>query len=327
MAKNQITAVQLKPYLIECGYRPSLIDPGTALLGGRHAAWTAFAHVPLDMRSACISAIDGLTDSQNDAAACKDLGAPITFVCFQDRFEWWKQSSGEPIWLETIPAQRASQFFQKYKEVFAPDAIYRAKTWGRVDTHHQLTFVDLGLMPLVEEEAGKRIEQLLARNVSELKKHLDWSDITQQQGKWLLQSVFWLLAAKVLRDKNVPKFKNADLADVPAIFDLVADHYGTKERLVPQGPKERSGLVAIASDIQQFADLGMLTTEALAYVYEQALIGKETRAKLGTHSTPTFLIDYILGNLAPWIKEIPLSEHFVHRTISSKKAFREVISL
>src|SRR5258706_9154638 len=114
MGENRVTAAQLKPHLTDCGYRSPLIDSGTALKGGRSAAWTAFAHIPLDTRFACISAIEGLTDPEQDAAACKDLGAPVTFVCFSDRLEWWKQGSDRPIWLETVQARHISKFFSEH---------------------------------------------------------------------------------------------------------------------------------------------------------------------------------------------------------------------
>ena len=50
----------------------------------------------------------------------------------------------------------------------------------------------------------------------------------------------------------------------------------------------------------------------LAYVYESALIDRDTRSKLGTHSTPTWLVDYVVGRLRPWIeREIPVAERRV----------------
>ena len=63
--------------------------------------------------------------------------------------------------------------------------------------------------------------------------------------------------------------------------------------------------------VSQFSSLVLTTTEALAYVYENTLISKETRSALGTHSTPSFLVDYVVGNLADWIEEIPVNERSV----------------
>ena len=76
-----------------------------------------------------------------------------------------------------------------------------------------------------------------------------------------------------------------------------------------------------ASIISQFSSLVLTTTEALAYVYENTLISKETRSALGTHSTPSFLVDYVVGNLADWINEIPVNERNVYEPACGHAAF------
>src|SRR5205085_1453118 len=62
-------------------------------------------------------------------------------------------------------------------------------------------------------------------------------------------------------------------------------------------------------------------TEALAYVYENTLISRETRSELSTHSTPPFLVDYVVGNLADWVKEIPVNERSVYEPACGHAAF------
>ena len=71
--------------------------------------------------------------------------------------------------------------------------------------------------------------------------------------------------------------------------------------------KELEALEAMADSIGGYKQhLGMLTTEALAEIYESGMITKQTRKELGTHSTPPWLIDYIIARLAPWIEnDIP----------------------
>jgi len=79
------------------------------------------------------------------------------FVCFQDTLQWWKQGARSAEYLESIPANNVQRFFEGNLETFKPDAVYRAKTWGRFRPEHQLSFVDLGLLPLVEEQVGKSL--------------------------------------------------------------------------------------------------------------------------------------------------------------------------
>jgi hypothetical protein len=222
--------------------------------------------------------------------------------------------------LESVQARDVDQFFQTHRDQFAPDAIYRAKTWGRFQAEYQLSFVDLGLMPVVEEQIGTALGGLIERNVSELKRRLAWDKVTSDQGHWLLQSIFWLVSAKILRDKQVASFGDLDLSDVDEVFRRLGHHYGTKP-LAVRSRRELLALGEAARTIGQFSSLVLTTTEALAYVYENTLISKETRAALGTHSTPSFLVDYVVGNLAEWVKEIPVHERSVFEPACGHAAF------
>lgn len=259
-------------------------------------------------------------DPRNAVEACRAIGAPLVFVCFQDTLQWWKQGTVSAEWLESIPAANVDKFFKAHQDKFSPEAVYRAKTWGRFRTAYQLSFVDVGLMPLVEEEVGEALGRLIERNVSDLKARLGWEEVTAAQGHWLLQTVFWLVSGKILRDKQVDAFADLDLTDVEEVFRRVATHYGTE----PFGAGSKNKLAALtesARTIDQFSSLTLTTTESLAYVYENTLISKKTRSSLGTHSTPSFLVDYVVGNLAEWISEIPENERSVFEPACGHAAF------
>jgi N-6 DNA Methylase len=175
-------------------------------------------------------------------------------------------------------------------------------------------------MPLVEEEVGEALNRLIERNVSGLKNRLGWTNVTDEQGHWLLKSVFWLVSGKILRDKQVPDFETIDLADVEDVFSRVAQHYGAPA--FRAGSKQKlEALQESARIIDQFSSLTLTTTESLGYVYENTLISKETRASLGTHSTPSYLVDYIVGNLADWIGEIPENDRSVFEPACGHAAF------
>jgi len=231
-------------------------------------------------------------------------------VCFNDTLQWWKQGAASAEWIESIPFGGVDSFFQNHQDDFSPEAVYRAKTLGRIRSEYQLSFVDLGLMPLVEEEVGEALGRLIEQNVSGLKTRLGWSDVTDEQGHWLLKSVFWLVSGKILRDKQVPQFEDIELTNVEDVFARVAKHYGTTP--FRAGSKQKlAALGESARTIDQFSSLALTTTESLGYVYENTLISKATRASLGTHSTPPYLVDYIVGHLADWIEEIPENDRSV----------------
>jgi hypothetical protein len=73
--------------------------------------------------------------------------------------------------------------------------------------------------------------------------------------------------------------------------------------------------------LSQFSHLGHVTTEALSYVYENTLISKETRMQLGIHSTPSYLVDYMVWRLAPWIEEITPERRHVFEPACGYPAF------
>lgn len=241
-------------------------------------------------------------------------------MCFQDTMQWWKQCTTSAEWIESVPVGRVGDFFQSHRHDFSPEAVYRAKTLGRFRSEYQLSFVDLGLMSLVEEQVGRSLSSLIERNVSGLKNRLGWTQVTDIQGHWLLQSVFWLVSGKILRDKEVPHFEDIDITDVEEVFARVAKHYGTTSLSVGS-IEELAALEESARSINQFSSLALTTTESLAYVYENTLISKQTRASLGTHSTPTYLVDYVVGHLADWIEEITETDRNVFEPACGHAAF------
>jgi type I restriction-modification system DNA methylase subunit len=294
-----------------------------SLTGGRKAAFAGFAQLPFDTRSACFAAMDVTMSPEEDARACRSIGAPLTFLCHQGNLLWWSQTERGPYQIgEPIPPAKLEGFFREHAEDFEPRTIYRAKTLGRFQESYQRSFVDLGLMPLLEKEAGQTIERLLLDSVAEARDALHWpKEVDLKQGQWLVKSVFWLLGAKMLHDKEVEGFIRLNFGNVDEVFSRVATHYGeSAEGLVASQPK-RLALEKVGKRIAASADLRLATTEALAYVYENTLISDEVRAEFGTHSTPSYLVDYIVGRLEPWIRAIPQDKRSVFEPATGHGAF------
>src|ERR1035437_6109149 len=324
MGTALLTPTSIKAPLRGCGYRPDLLQTDFLLGEGQTIPLVAFAQSPADSRSACVAVLSETSGPRSAVEACRPLGAPLVFVCFQDTLQWWKQGAQSAEFRESIPASNVDRFFQDNLLAFKPDAVYRAKTWGRFRPEYQLSFVDLGLLPLVEEQVGKSLAKLVESNVAELKSSIGWGDVTDdvtdEQGHWLLQTVFWLVSGKILRDKGVERFADLDLKDVEEGFRRLGRHYGTGPLVIDSG-KKLEGLRESARIIGQFSSLALTTTESLAYVYENTLISKETRSAFGTHRTPSFLVDYVVGNLTDWIEEIPVNERSVFEPACGHSAF------
>lgn len=165
-------------------------------------------------------------------------------------------------------------------------------------------------MPLVDAEIGRKLGELVERMIERIGTHFP-NRPTAPFGQWLFQSSFWLLAAKILKDKDVSAFRALDLTAPADVFKEVGRHYRAQSSPEPGGRREQEALEDAASTLARFSSLKHVTTESLAYVYENTLVSKATRRALGTHSTPSYLVDYVLGRLRPWIDEIPEADRQV----------------
>lgn len=319
-AIGSFNAASLKPYFESLGYCGPLLRENFRFGEERIATLVGFGATPIDARTACIAAIDG---PQETVSSIRQLGAPVVLVCHLNRLEFWKETSSGPDRVEgPIPLDGITEFFRRYQSQFSPQSIHRAKTWGRFDpSSQQLTFVDVGLMTAVEREIGDSLGRLIEHNVASLRSDLKWSSPTDSQGQWLLRSVFWLVAAKILADKAVSGFASLDLTDIDEVYARLANHYGAGQTVSIASKRQREALVERANSIRKFSSLANASTESLAYVYENALISKATRQALGTHSTPAYLVDYIVGKLADWIEAIPVDDRTVFEPGCGHAAF------
>lgn len=303
-------SMQLNPLrrgLMKVGFREDRLRNDFLIPGSQsRLPLLAFSDQPFDSRTASVAVLEQTSPAEFEVASIRPLGAPLVFTCLPGQYQLWVQGADRPRFHCRLTPGELAGFFDKHREQLAPDAIYRAKVWGRLERNYQLDFVDAGFLPVIEADAGQKLTALIERVVSQTKQHLGWKVVSDADGRWLLQSTFWLLAAKILQDKSVRGFVGLDLTRLEDVYAQVQKHYHSEESSRPiaiGGQRRRDALVAASQEIGRFGNCGAVSTEALAFLYESALIDKSTRTKLGTHSTPTWLIDYIVGRLRPWIEK------------------------
>ncbi len=309
MPNARLNANSLKRFLLNgCGYSPDLLAERYSYGDGRFVDLAAFAHRPFDARSACIAAFDSRTqDPRQEVMACRSLGAPVVLVNFNDMLQVWRPGRTDATCVERgLTSQQAANFFSTNERYLSPRKIYEAKTIGRVlgGQRQMDMFVDTGLLPYAEKKIGTALVAEVVNAASTLKEAFP-GKITIPQQEWIFKSVFRLLAAKILKDKGVPGFIAAKLDDVYDTLQRVQKHYGSKELVEIGQTRQQKALEATGDIFKRMGNLRNLTTEALADVYEQALITAETRKLHGTHATPSYLVDYVVWQLAHWIKKIP----------------------
>jgi hypothetical protein len=303
---------ETKVNLERCGYSDQLLQTNYSYEDdtGKHTvSLVAFARPVYDSRTSCISVIssDRLYDvSDAQVYQFRGVGTPVVFVCGANTVQWWTIGAGRAELRGTYSEGELDRFFDAHRMEFAPNKIWRAKNLGNIIKGEQLHFVDVGLMPLIEQEMGTRLGNLMERVLNLLRR--GFTERQREDAKnqrWIFRAAFWLLCAKILRDKGVKNFVHLDLTDVDAVLEAVTIHYGAHEPMEVGTAGQRQALAEAAGEINRFAGLSNLTTEALGYMYEDVLVDKALRAALGIHATPPYLVDYIVWQLWPWIEHIP----------------------
>ena len=285
-----------------CSYHTDLIESDYTLASARSIPLVTFAHRPHDARSSCMAFLPESRTPREDLTGLRELGVPLTFFVGATAWEMWSLRGDGPRREQSIPIRDVERFFNEKKMDFAPGAVFRAKTWARAESTRQLDFVDIGLLPLVEAEAGAKLRQLFEGMVANTMSVLgmETASLSEADAHWLVKANFWLLAGKLLRDKHVPKFTRLDLHDVQDVFDRVAEHYDA-ERVRANG--RLKALREAAAVAAAFSSFRSISTETLGALYEEALLSDRTRKLLSVHRTPTYLVDYMLAKISHWMEQ------------------------
>ncbi|HEX2972611.1 MAG TPA: hypothetical protein VHP11_09780 [Tepidisphaeraceae bacterium] len=156
----------LRPNLLRCGYRADLVfDRGYKFSDTQSVDLAAFAHEPLDARSACIAAIRAKSaDPKAEVMSRRSFGAPVIFACLEKAIQVWRPGAQDAELIEpTLSPSHIPIFFDKNQKLLAPNRIYTAKTIGRMSDSRQVTnlFVDAELLPYAERSVACLASEIL----------------------------------------------------------------------------------------------------------------------------------------------------------------------
>lgn len=318
MPRPARNAASLKSHLSRCGYDAARLAESYSF-DGHVVALAGFACKPWDTRTACVAAVDADGDSKGAAEQCSNLGAPAVFVCHSEGVDWWKMGATGPTERRGFGWGEVSRVFDDHRAELRPKRIYEAKLRRGRSADGQMWFFDVGLMPAVERNIGQALLRVVEETIGNLRREVGSLIRRRQDEEDVYRTVFWFLAAKVLHDKGVPNFIRIDLTNPDEVFDRIGKHHGERDRLPPFGRQGRSAIEAAAREIAKRGSFANVSSESLAFVYENALIDPnadrkrkskkadsiDIRRELGIHSTPSVLVDHMLAQLWPMIEEIP----------------------
>lgn len=304
------SAASLKPLLEECGYVGARLETKYRL-GDAVIPLVGFASSERDMDSACIAVVDGGTNPEEAVRSCYELAAPVVWVRHNGSVDWWIQKKDKPKRFDSKPVDQFAAFVRRYKDKLDPISIYQGRTLARINPAKQLDFVDAGLLPLRREEAGKKLHDTVESMLDATLKAMNRSNPGRDALRDLFTSVFRMLAGKILKDKGIGDFPSIDLSKPKAVLQAIAAHYDTTNTTPAEPASGYDVLKDAAALLASAGSFTVVSPESLAYVYEQTLVTKELRKKLGIHATPPWLVDYMVWQLYDWVREIPIEDRHV----------------
>jgi len=234
-------------------------------------ALAAFTQVPESYRSAAFGVITGTHDA-----------------------DWRVGAEGKPRLSERVPLDQLDALFERNADNWNPHAVHRAKSLAQTQTAYQLDFVDLGLMPAIEHEIEVKLDRLLGEVIAQLLSGID----DPQREEAVFRTTFRLLAAKILIDRQHPDATSWTHAPVRDVLAGIETYYHLDHMLRPAVDALPSSAVETAwTTLRGAITFRNISSDSLAFVYENTLVTADTRKRFGTHSTPRQVAEYVVGQL------------------------------
>jgi hypothetical protein len=289
IAKIGYSAIE-KDYVFSDVFAASGVD--------REANLAAFTHTPPSYRNAAIAVVDGDNAKGRDfATEFRALGAPLLFVVEHSCVTVWQvRSSTTPKQVARVAHDQIPELFASNVDHWNPLSIQRAKSIGQFDPQYQLDFIDLGLLPAIEGQLHPKLDRLLNEALAEA--------INMQTGRpryvtehVLFSIVFRFLAAKILKDRSHRLATQWDASRIETVLSAIATYYGLPAVPLQKGSPEYRIFSAVWQRLLGGINFQNISSEDLAFVYENTLVTEDIRARFGTHSTPRQVAEYVVRNL------------------------------
>ena len=254
----------------------------------------AFGQVPASYESACIGVAqaNGLRELAL-VNAFRAFGAPLLLEIDDDEVREWgvSRTADNHTLIGRYRASNLADVIAKRARDWTPQTLLRAKNIVAFKWADQLGLF-AGLIPELESQIHEKLDPLLRDTVSRTSAAYVESTGKTPGHKALFRLVFWMLTAKVFRDRRRSGFAtlsgNADDA-----LTAVATHYNTDlPKLLNRESRE-----AAAAGVWRELDFRNLSVEVLAHTWSRTLVDRDTRQRLGIHRTPRAIVRYIVERI------------------------------
>ncbi len=268
----------------------------------RRIQMAAFAQEPPSIRNACLGIAvleDGRSSGSPEAVeGYRALGAPQVFA-YRPQLgvvEWWRMRAQGPSFVEQFQAEHLPSAMRQNKAQWNPQEVLRAKSIGYDLGFEQRDFFDSGLIPALEEVVHRKLNTLLSNVLDSSKAVYTEYHNAEPDYKELFRLVFRLLAAKLLIDRQHPGTQSWAASDARTVIEAVEAFYfsGGESGAVLPDARVQGVAWKMVREAFHFPNLPL---EALAYVYENTLVSRETRKQHDTHATPPAFAEYVVRHL------------------------------
>lgn len=326
---------KIEKALLAIGYAPDALkrdyhfaDVLTASAETCQVDLAAFTQTPESFRSAAFGVVVGGDNAATSIMARRALGAPVFFsIDAHDIGIWSVGAHAPPRLLERVAIDRLDALFDRYRDRWSPQALHRAKALPAHDFERQFDFIDLGLLPAIEAEVRVKLRDVMADVVALLlPSHEDDRDAEKEA----FRVTFRLLAAKILGDRDHPMAESWAGQEVNSVLTGIEQYYGLGNLDATNGHVSRTQSQAAWDRLGDAINLRNISSDSLAFVYENTLVTADTRKLFGTHSTPRAVAEYVVSkiDLSRFdLKTMRIAEPFAGAGIFLVAALRQVRDL
>ena len=328
--KNQEARSTLESF----GYESRCILPSHLSLN--KSIYLGYSRVPCVPRSLCLAICEpdeGTTSSETVRRLGEHDGAPIVIALTNDTAELWHtRLNGPPYLVETKPINEVKA---AWSERLSPAAIRRMKAsspesidpqtglFALTPPSQSAVSIDPGILRAFELRQAELLRGLLERILSALGDKSDDDSSLHQK----ITLAFWIVAARVLRDYKIPAFSNIDHSEPATVIKAMEHHYTNVRSMLshrlsttPSGLSSLKHACNIAFTDREI-NTACITPEVLGYVNETFRVSPEVRKALGFHSTPTYVVDYIMRDLSELIAQLPIDQRIIAEPACGHAAF------
>jgi hypothetical protein len=273
----------------------------------RTVALAAFTQTPPSYRNAALAVV--FTDGRDELRIIDEyraLGAPLLFLVEADQVSTWQvRPGGSHRLIARLNQNNLTGTFSDNRDAWSPLSIQRAKSIGHVDKGYQRDFVDAGLLPAIEGQIHAKLDRLLKEALATLTEGRDSGGGVEDRA--IFRTTFRLLAAKVLQDRGHPvasKWSGGSLDDV---LNSITTYYNLPEMDAERTERHRTQFASVWDRLTRGISFRNISSDDLAYIYENTLITPETRKHFGTHSTPRAVAEYVVRGLELWRRDVSVT--------------------